>query len=1349
MKVTNKKYKVLLIDDEEKIRLILESALKEKGYEVDAVEDAEAALEKIRKNDYDALIIDIMLPGMDGIELLKNTIESGKDIATLMITGYPNVEKAVSAIKLGAFDYIEKPIDIRHLENQLKNAIKIKELEKIKLQQEKILLSKEFQENLLNNIPYQIVVVNNNLQVLYSNEVFFKHFKSVDIIGKKVPELVPRDIENVEQVESKIRKVLTSRQPIYERKVKFSLASGEFYADAQYVPFQQDCVIVIIHNITETVSLEEELKKYENRYKHIVNNISDYIWSADVRENREIVHTFYSPSLEQITGYEIEKFYKEAQWIDMVHPKDKDIVLKMLSKVLEGEKVTEEYRIITKQGKVKWVRDRIVPIKNEQGKVVHIDAIVSDITKIKQAEQELQIKNKELEKSYSELMEAESRYRYFINNVQDEIIWTDKKGIILDINPAGLKLKGYKKEEVVGKNLVNFIPKRQIPKALKTLAKTLKGETLSNLKFSVKAKDGHFIPTEVNTFPYYKEGRIVGGHAVIRDIRERIKSEKEIGRIKEEYRRLAENAPMGFSRTSVKTKKYDIINKEFERQSGYTLEEFNKLSREEHKEIIHPQDRDRVDRIFEQWKKAGYKDTLHLIYRIFHRKGNIVWIDNYLFADKDENDEVIAVNQISIDITDKKRREEAEKKQNLINKERAKLLFDLRKINNIDRVLERACECIRDSQLYKRAVITLHNDKKEIINIGQVGLDPEIVEQARNAPPPDENLIKKMKSKKFCISRSIFIPTEAGVDFSTTQRYISQKSVNISILPESNQNTIWQEKDELFVPLHNIDNEIMGYLSVDTPFDCRRPNKEKVIILESIVESAAGRIREIQTLKNLEESERKYQDLYDNAPEMYFTVDKYGIVKSVNKLGASQLGYTVKELIGKSVLTVVHPEDKLLVERQINNIIENPKRIHKLEFRKVRKDGSIIYVNERVSILKDIKSDKVLLRIMCRDITEQKKLEEQASRAERLSTAGEIAGQIAHDFNNLLTPIMAYPDYIKMHLPEGHPVINFVDQIKKSAQQIADINQQLLTLSRRGHYEQVPLNLNDIVNQILSEQESYPNLVIEKSLEPNLFLIKGGTFQIKRVLINLINNARESMENIGTLTIITKNVYLDKMLMGYNNIARGEYVKISINDNGCGIPEENIRKIFTPFFTTKKADKKRGSGLGLSVVNSIVQDHNGFIDIKSQVGVGTNFDIYFPICRECIKEDMKKSKLIGGNERILIVDDDELQCKVALFILKELGYQVDFVLSGEEAVEYIKDNPCDLLIIDMVMDGIDGAETYCRIKKLYSNQRAIIVSGFAKTERVIQAQNMGAGKYIRKPITRETLGRAVREELDA
>ena len=1347
MKVEKKIKRVLIIDDEEEIRKFLGKTLKEKAYETDTTKNAETALEKIKSNDYDALIIDIMLPKMDGIELLKNIKKLGKNIATLMITGYPDTKKAVSAIKLGAFDYIEKPIDIRHLENQLKNAIKIKELEKIKLQQEKILLSKEFQENLLNNIPYQIVVVNNNLQVLYSNEVFFKHFKSVDIIGKKVPELVPRDIENVEQVESKIRKVLTSRQPIYERKVKFSLASGEFYADAQYVPFQQDCVIVIIHNITETVSLEEELKKYENRYKHIVNNISDYIWSADVRENGEIVHTFYSPSLEQITGYEIEKFYKEAQWIDMVHPKDKDIVLKMLSKVLEGEKVTEEYRIITKQGKVKWVRDRIVPIKNEQGKVVHIDAIVSDITKIKQAEQELQIKNKELEKSYSELMEAESRYRYFINNVQDEIIWTDKKGIILDINPAGLKLKGYKKEEVVGKNLVNFIPKRQIPKALKTLAKTLKGETLSNLKFSVKAKDGHFIPTEVNTFPYYKEGRIVGGHAVIRDIRERIKSEKEIGRIKEEYRRLAENAPMGFSRTSVKTKKYDIINKEFERQSGYTLDEFNKLSREEHKEIIHPQDRDRVDRIFEQWKKTGYKDTLHLTYRIFHRKGNIVWIDNYLFADKDENDEVIAVNQISIDITDKKRREESEKAQNLINKERAKLLSDLRQIDDIDRVLKRACECIRDSQLYKRAVMTLHNDKKEIINLGQVGLDPKIVEQARNAPPPDENLIKKMKSKKFCISRSIFIPTEAGIDFLSTQRYIKQdENIIGDNLPKD---SVWQEEDALFTPLHNINKEIMGYLSVDTPFDGRRPDEQKINILESIVEAAAGRIREIQTLKNLEESERKYQDLYDNAPEMYFTVDKYGIIKSVNKLGASQLGYTVNELIGKSVLTVVHPEDKLLMERQINNIVKNPGRIHKLEFRKVRKDGSIIYVSERMSSLRDAKSDNVLLRIMCRDITEQKKLEEQASRAERLRTAGEIAGQIAHDCNNLLTPIMAYPDYIKMYLPKGHKVIKFVDQIKESARRIADINQDLLTLSRRGHYEQVLLNLNDIVNQILSEQESYPNLVIEKSLEPNLFLIKGGTFQLKRVLINLINNARESMENIGTLTIITKNVYLDKMLMGYNNIARGEYVKISINDNGCGIPEENIRKIFTPFFTTKKADKKRGSGLGLSVVNSIVQDHNGFIDIKSQVGVGTNFDIYFPICRECIKEDMKKSKLIGGNERILIVDDDELQCKVALFILKELGYQVDFVLSGEEAVEYIKDNPCDLLIIDMVMDGIDGAETYCRIKKLYSNQRAIIVSGFAKTERVIQAQNMGAGKYIRKPITRDKLGRAVREELDA
>jgi CheY-like chemotaxis protein len=214
---------------------------------------------------------------------------------------------------------------------------------------------------------------------------------------------------------------------------------------------------------------------------------------------------------------------------------------------------------------------------------------------------------------------------------------------------------------------------------------------------------------------------------------------------------------------------------------------------------------------------------------------------------------------------------------------------------------------------------------------------------------------------------------------------------------------------------------------------------------------------------------------------------------------------------------------------------------------------------------------------------------------------------------------------------------------------------------------------------------------------------------------------------------------LEEPLRGYQTVERGEYVKLDISDTGTGIDPAILDRIFDPFFTTKKMDRMRGSGLGLSVVHGIIEDHKGYMAVDSTLGMGTTFSLYFPVTREIEKEiasTLEKAK--GGKERILVVDDDPVQRRVAAQLLKYLGYKVYTVSSGEQAVKYVRKHPQDLLLLDMVMDGIDGTETYRQILDFQPNQKTIILSGYAMSQRVMEALRLGAGAFISKPIALNT-----------
>lgn len=502
-----------------------------------------------------------------------------------------------------------------------------------------------------------------------------------------------------------------------------------------------------------------------------------------------------------------------------------------------------------------------------------------------------------------------------------------------------------------------------------------------------------------------------------------------------------------------------------------------------------------------------------------------------------------------------------------------------------------------------------------------------------------------------------------------------------------------------------------------------------------------------QAWEELRENEEKYRTLFDMESDALALIEiETGNMLNVNKAFVELYGYTKKEIL-RMKNTDFSAEPEVTKEATQARLTYVPVRYHK------KRDGTVFPTEITASIFRYQGRDVHIAAI--RDITERKRLEAQLQRSQKMKSLGLLAGGVAHDLNNILAGIVNYPELILIDLPEDSKLRKSIETIQESGHRAVAIIQDMLTVARGVATIKEPLNLNDLINDYLNSPEFkklkqfHPNIIIKTNLDSDLFNIRGSNVHIRKVVMNLVSNASEAIEASGNVTISTVNRYVDKPLKGYGDVTIGEYAVLAVSDDGQGIFPGELERIFDPFYT-KKVLGRSGTGLGLTVVWNVVQDLEGYIDVKSDKS-GTTFELYFPITREETSEKALSIPLQdykGNGETILVVDDVESQREIACIMMDTLGYKAMAVSSGEEAVEYLKEHTVDLILLDMIMDpSITGCETYRRIIKIHPKQKAIIVSGFAETEEVKEAQKLGAGKYIKKPFTLENIGIAVRDEL--
>jgi len=513
-------------------------------------------------------------------------------------------------------------------------------------------------------------------------------------------------------------------------------------------------------------------------------------------------------------------------------------------------------------------------------------------------------------------------------------------------------------------------------------------------------------------------------------------------------------------------------------------------------------------------------------------------------------------------------------------------------------------------------------------------------------------------------------------------------------------------------------------------------------------------IHDITKRKQAEEEiikeKEKLQILSDNAPFGMVLIDKEGRFRYENKKFTELFGFEPGEIAdGKTWFEKAFP-DKEYRHRVISAWVDDFKDAKPGErkprvFNVTCKDGSQKVINFATTMI--VSGDYLMT---CEDITEMKRMEFQLHQAQKMESIGTLAGGIAHDFNNLLMGIQGYTSLMLLELDPSHPNYSKLKRIEEQVQSGASLTAQLLGFARGGRYDVKPTNINDIIKTTSSLfAKTKKEIVFHRKFAKNLPSVEVDRGQMEQVFMNLYINAWQAMTGVGEIYLETESVLIDDKIALRYEVEPGRYVKISVTDTGIGMDEKTRSRIFEPFFTTKEMD--RGTGLGLAMVYGIIKGHKGFINVYSEPGHGTIFTIYLPASDKEVEEEKTPTQGISkGTETILFVDDEKDILEVGKEMLESLGYKVYTAESGQSAINiYLeRQKEIDVVIMDMIMPGMSGGETFDRLKDINHDVRVVLASGYSLNGEASKIMNRGCSGFLQKPFKLETLGAKIREILD-
>ncbi len=1147
-------------------------------------------------------------------------------------------------------------------------------------------------------------------------------------------------------------------------------------------------------DITERKCAELALADEQRRLADIIRGTNVGTWEYTVATGETVISDRWA----EILGYTLEELSPiiMQKWNEMTHPDDLQASNEALRQHFEGERdyYECELRMRHKNGSWVWILDRgCVHTWSDDGKPLLMSGTHQDITERKMAEEALR--------------ESEARLQAIFNKVATGILIIDRDTqAIIDANQTVVEMTGLPKERMTGQTCCSLVCPAQ---AGECPVKDL-GQNIHHSERKLVHADGHQIDILKTVYPISIGGRDCFLESFV-DISDRMRVEEALRESKERYKRLLESVTDYIYTVRVANGK-PVSTSHGEgclAVTGYTSKEFEE-NPYLWLQMIVEEDRPAVQEHVSSVMTGATIPPLE--HRIIHRNGSIRWVRNTLSVHADDSGSIVSYEGLISDITEQRGAKDelalSETKYRTLFESAQDAIFLMKNYLFVD-CNSTTCEmfgCTREQILGKPP----DQFSPEVQPDGNRSRD-KALEKMNEAMAGRPQFFEwtHTKLEGTCFDAEVKL---SGIEIAgerhilaivrdITERKRSQKALerSLSLQRATLESTadgilvvdragnvlsfnrkfleMWHIP-EFFAVLMD-DEKLLKYV-IDQPKDPAR-YQERIKQVYALPESQSydtidfkdGRVFErhsqpqrvgdevvgrVWSFRDLTERKRAEMELArlatatEQAAEAIVMIDLEGQIEYVNPAFERITGYRRDEAIGKKWNELISNEYDESFYDELWRVLREG-QVWTGRMRSCRKDGSVYEEECSISPIRDQNGVIVSYVAVKRDVSQEAELENRLRQSQKLEAVGLLAAGIAHDFNNLLAGIKGFAELLTLDEEAGPKVSDYAQEILKAASRAADLTGQLLAFARKGRFLSILVNVNEVIDEVVAilERSIDRRIEIKQNYRTERPFISGDPSQIQSAILNLAINARDAMPEGGRLTFQTENVHLDETYCQLHSLdlGAGDYLAVSLTDTGIGMDEAVMAHIFDPFFTTKA--QGQGTGLGLSGVYGCLRNHHGSVEVTSQLGGGSTFRLLFPVTAEQQKQAVPSERRLQltGEERLLLVEDEEVVRNLAIKILTNAGYRVTACADGPEAVALYRDGASefDLILLDMMMPNMHGKDVFAAMKQINPHVCVLLMSGYSDSN-VQEVLDQGIKGFIPKPFRSKQLLQKIREALD-
>ena len=1006
--------------------------------------------------------------------------------------------------------------------------------------------------------------------------------------------------------------------------------------------------------------------------------------------------------------------------------------------------------------------------------------------------------------AYKQLEERLNDIQKWISEGYYEI---DLKGNFTFINDAFIRITGYTRQELMGMGYREYTSPEDANHLFRIFNKASEtGESGEVVDFGFIRKDGSVARVEISTsLSRNPSGQPIGFYGIMRDRTEQKRVEERLRQSEESYRGLLELAPDAISVTRISDGRYVQVNNTFAKRTGYSAEEAVGRTISDLNIYADPSDRGRV---LEALKRDGKIEAMEMKFRT--KSGAIQ--DTLMSArpvsyQGDDCLLVVSANIGPLKQAQRNLRQKESKLRNILESINdgyyevdlnGNLIYfndallqlsgyprqELTGMNFRDFIAAEDAEKVYAVfyEIYRGTAATQFIEHSTVKKDGTRRMVETSISLARNAsgePAGFYGITRDRTEQKMAEEK--LIQSEEGYRGILE---LAPDSITVGTIEDGRYLLV----NDAFCKMSGYTaEEALGRTALELGLYADTKNREQMLNdlkrhgrvenAEIQFKTKSGRIlqtltsaikivfegkdcllvivTDITSLKEaqdvLQQSEKKYRTILEGMEEGYYEIDLNGDFTYFNESTRKLHGYSADELMGMSYKQYLRPDTAKVFFNIFSKIFETGVPSTILEYEVIRKDGTSRICEMSAYLRRDPSGKPIGFWGIARDRTDQKKMEAQLLQSNKMEAIGTLAGGLAHDFNNLLMGIQGNAALMLMDIGEedlGYDNLKSIEQYVKAG---ADLTKQLLGAAKGGKYEVKPTDMNRVVDASANLfGRTKKEIRIHKTLQTNLWTVEVDRGQIEQVLLNLYVNAWHAMPNGGDLYIESRNIELDEESAHPYGLHPGRHIRVTVTDTGTGIAPDDLKQIFDPFFTTK--EMSRGTGLGLASAYGIISNHGGTITVYSEQGNGSTFNIYIPVTdKQVVTKREATVETISGNETVLLVDDDAGIVGVGRLILEKLGYHVMTAHSGQEAIDIYQQHQkiIDLVILDMIMPGLSGSETFNEMKAINPEISVILSSGYSINGQAKSIMESGCKGFIQKPYNIKELSIKLREVLDA